>query len=159
MNGGGLEAFFTVSEQLLLFLGSVLLGAGLGVIFDIFRIIRIIFPPAGRDAPTAAADMLYMLIFGLGVFLFSAVFGRGEVRFFYAAGAGLGALLYLLTIGSVITGIVRSCCNAIRAALNNLYGKCIMIFSFLFGKKAENNTSKKIIIKKARKRPDKTYRF
>ena len=38
------ETFFTVSEELVLFGLSCLAGAVIGVFYDIFRVIRIIFP-------------------------------------------------------------------------------------------------------------------
>ncbi|MBQ8569371.1 MAG: spore cortex biosynthesis protein YabQ [Oscillospiraceae bacterium] len=110
----GLETFFTVPQQLLLFLLSVITGIGLGIVYDIFRAFRVLIPLFRKKAATAAADVLYMLIFGITVFLFSAVFGRGQVRFFYAAGAGIGALLYILTAGNVVIGILRCCCGRIH---------------------------------------------
>ena len=121
MNSDGLETFFTANEQLELFLGSVLLGTALGAVFDVFRIIRIIFPAAGKKAAVTVCDILYMLIFGAAVFLYSAVFGRAEVRFFYAAGAFLGAVLFSLTVGQAVTSAVRSCREAVIKLLMKIY--------------------------------------
>lgn len=110
----GLETFFTVPQQLLLFLLSVIIGMGLGIVYDIFRGLRVLIPLFRKKAATAVSDIVYMLVFGITVFLFSAVFGRGQVRFFYAAGAGAGALLYILTAGNVVIGILKCCCGRIH---------------------------------------------
>ncbi len=104
---GGLETFFTVSEQTFIFLFSVLAGIVYGFFFDILRVIRIIFPFMRKKIPTAVLDFIFMLLFGFGIFLTGAFMGRGNVRFFYIAGAFLGAVLYLATVGNSVTGIIR----------------------------------------------------
>ena len=117
---GGIETFFTIPQQVFIFLSSVILGGGLGIVFDIFRALRIIFPFMGRKLPTAAADIFCMIIFGLAIFLLSAVMGRGVVRFFCVVGAGLGAVLYLSTVGNTVTVILRRLCKGIRSAVKRL---------------------------------------
>lgn len=117
---GGIETFFTVPQQVFIFLSSVILGGGLGVVFDIFRALRIIFPFLGRKLPTAAADIICMIIFGLSVFLLSAVMGRGVVRFFCVIGAAIGAVLYLATVGNTVTVILRRVCGGIRSSAKKL---------------------------------------
>ncbi len=104
---GGTETFFTIPQQVFLFLASVLMGVALGVIYDIFRAFRVIFPIMRSKLMTAAADIIYMIIFGIGVFMLSAYMGRGEVRFFYCIGAGLGALTYIMTAGNAVLGVIK----------------------------------------------------
>lgn len=104
---GGLETFFTVSEQTFIFLFSVLAGTVYGFFFDILRVIRIVFPFMRKKFPTAVLDFIFMLLFGFGIFLIGAFMGRGSVRFFYIAGAFLGAVLYLATVGNSVTGLIR----------------------------------------------------
>ncbi|MGN1415947.1 MAG: spore cortex biosynthesis protein YabQ [Oscillospiraceae bacterium] len=117
---GGIETFFTVPQQVFIFLCSVILGGALGVVYDVFRAVRIIFPFLGRKIPTAAADILYMIIFGLAVFLLSALMGRGVVRFFCIAGAAIGAVLYLTAVGNTVTGLLRRLCGGLRKAFSKL---------------------------------------
>lgn len=117
---GGIETFFTVPQQVFIFLSAVILGGGLGIVFDVFRALRIIFPFLGKRLPTAAADIICMMIFGLAVFLLSAVMGRGVVRFFCVVGAALGALLYLAAVGNTVTDILRKLCNAVRRGAKKL---------------------------------------
>lgn len=103
-----LETFFSVSEQCSLFLLSVILGMGIGVFYDVFRTLRIVFPPAAKKNAVFAEDIIFMAVSGAAVFLYAAVLCRGQVRFFCVVGTFLGFALYLATVGSIIVGILRS---------------------------------------------------
>lgn len=103
-----IETFFTVSEQCTLFMLSVILGLGIGVFYDIFRTLRIVFPPAAKKNAVFAEDIVFMVISGAAVFVYAAVLCRGQVRFFCVIGTFLGFLLYIATVGSLIVGILRS---------------------------------------------------
>lgn len=115
------ESFFTVYEQTRLFLLSVAMGAVFGIIFDIFRALRVIFPFLKKNIPTIICDILFVIICGLGIYFFSLVFARGEVRMYYAAGALLGMIIYLMTAGTVIMGIIRSFFGFIYSAVHGLW--------------------------------------
>lgn len=108
-----LETFFTVSEQCSLFLLSVVLGLGIGVFYDVFRVLRIVFPPAAKKNAVFAEDIVFMAASGAAIFLYAAVLCRGQVRFFCVIGTFLGFLLYIVTVGSLIVGILRSIASAI----------------------------------------------
>lgn len=108
-----LETFFTVSEQCSLFLLSVVLGLGIGVFYDVFRVLRIVFPPAAKRNAVFAEDIVFMAASGAAIFLYAAVLCRGQVRFFCVIGTFLGFLLYIATVGSLIVGILRSIASAI----------------------------------------------
>ena len=108
-----LETFFTVSEQCSLFLLSVVLGLGIGVFYDVFRVLRIIFPSAAKKKAVFAEDMIFMVVSGAAVFVYAALLCRGQVRFFCVIGTFLGFLLYIVTVGSLIVGILRSIASAI----------------------------------------------
>ncbi len=116
-----LETFFTVSQQTLQFLLSVVLGAGLGVVYDIFRVLRIVFPTARKKGAVCAADIIFMIICGIAVFLFSAMFCRGQVRFFCIFGAAPGFILYMLTIGHFVAGIFKAVASAVSKVLQKVY--------------------------------------
>lgn len=108
-----LETFFTVSEQCSLFLLSVVLGLGIGVFYDVFRTLRIVFPPAAKKNAVFAEDIVFMAASGAAVFVYAAVLCRGQVRFFCVLGTFLGFLLYIATVGSLIVGILRRIAAAI----------------------------------------------
>lgn len=101
------EAFFTVREQTLLFLLTIPLGIVLGVLYDVFRALRVMFPPLRKTIPTAVCDIIYFQLCGICIYLFSLIFARGEIRAFYWLGAAIGGALYLLTVGTVVIGIIR----------------------------------------------------
>ena len=114
MDQSGPETFFTVPEQVMIFLGSVLIGTALGAVYDIFRVIRVIFPRTGKIIPTAAADILYLVIFAGVMFMYCAINAGGGARGFCIAGAMLGAVLYLFTVGDIIVGFLREICSRLR---------------------------------------------
>lgn len=116
-----LETFFSVSEQTELFLLSVILGAGLGILYDCFRVVRIIFPPAKKAGAVCLLDIIFWLCYGFAVFLYSVLLGRGQVRFFYFFGSAAGFILYLISIGNLITGIIRKVVEFIYNTLQRVY--------------------------------------
>ena len=64
-----LETFFTPTEQSLLFLYSALLGVGLSLVYDVFRVFRAIIPHT--SFLVAFEDIVFCLIWGLALFVFS----------------------------------------------------------------------------------------
>lgn len=120
-----LNTFFSVSQQTASFLLSVLLGAALGVVYDCFRVARILLPPLAKPKPTFFEDVLFWLIYGFCVFCFAAASARGQVRVFMFFGSILGFTLYILTIGNLITGIIRSIVTAVYKILHKVYSALI----------------------------------
>lgn len=100
-----LESFFTISQQAQLFLISCAFGIPLGILFDIFRVIRTILPH--NTLLVAIEDILYMIIYAVFMTAFTIVCARGEYRFFYTAGNILGFSVYFFTAGNVIVGVIR----------------------------------------------------
>ena len=120
-----LETFFSVSQHTSLFLMSVVLGAILGIVYDVFRAIRIIFPPAAKDGAVIAEDILFCVICGFSLFFFSTLAARGQIRFFILLGASLGFMLYILTVGNIIIGILRLVFGTIYSGLRKVYSLII----------------------------------
>lgn len=116
-----LDTFFSISQQTALFLLSVVLGAALGVVYDCFRVFRIVFPPAAKNAAVAVEDIIFWLFYGFCVFCYSAVLARGQVRFFIVLGSLIGFVLYLVTIGNAVTGIIRRIVTAVYKVLRKVY--------------------------------------
>ena len=136
------ETFVPVCRQTELFLLSVLLGGGLGVLYDVFRALRAVFPVMGRAVPTAVCDVVYLVLCGIGIFLFSVIAGDGQVRGYYCLGAFLGAVLYLLTAGTVIIGIIRTGFGTAYRIIGSLFRRAAKPFAGMFkkiGTKKGNN--------------------
>lgn len=124
------EAFMPVCRQTELFLLSVLLGGCLGVLWDVFRAVRAIFPVMGKSVPTAVCDALYIVLCGIAIYFFSLIAGDGMVRGYYWAGAFIGALIYILTAGTVVIGIIRAVFGTIYKVIGGIFRK---IFSPVIG--------------------------
>ena len=110
-----------MSEHTSLFLLSVVMGAALGVVYDCFRVFRILFPPASKSKAVAAEDIIFWLIYGFCIFCYAAAFGRGQIRFFIVLGSLTGFILYIVTVGNFITGIIRRIVTAVYKILHKVY--------------------------------------
>ena len=116
-----LNTFFSVSQHTSLFLMSVVLGAALGILYDCFRVLRIVFPPAAGRKAVIAEDIIFWLIYGFCIFCYAASFARGQVRFFMFFGSLIGFVLYIVTVGNLITGVIRRVFDAVYKILHKVY--------------------------------------
>ncbi|MDE6784651.1 MAG: spore cortex biosynthesis protein YabQ [Ruminococcus sp.] len=113
------ETFFTIQEELTLFGLSCLFGAALGVYYDIFRCLRLIFPH--NRIMTASEDILFLMGYGIFLTAFASAAARGELRFYFIIGNSLGFIVYLLTIGSLITRILKKILNLIKIIVGIIF--------------------------------------
>ena len=73
-----------VNTQTMIFFQSLLLGAALGMVYDLFRIFRVAVPlPAGM---IVVEDVLYFVFCGFVSFFFAMTVNFGQVRFFILLG-------------------------------------------------------------------------
>lgn len=70
----GLESFFTASQQLRLFVLSCAFGIPIGILFDIFRVIRMFFPHG--KILVAAEDILFFIFYGIFLMCFTITCGK-----------------------------------------------------------------------------------
>lgn len=89
-----------VINQANLFLIFVINGAIIGLVFDIFRILRKSFKTS--DIITIIQDILFWIITGLIILYSIFVFNNGEIRFFMFIGIFLGVGLYMLLLSRYI---------------------------------------------------------
>ena len=99
------ETFFSVSEELVLFGISCLAGAVIGVFYDVFRVIRIIFPH--NAVLVTIEDIIFLLCYAVFAMSFSSAAVRGEMRGYYILGNIIGFVIYFFTVGSVVTESIR----------------------------------------------------
>lgn len=104
------DTYLTIHEELLLFLGSVLLGCALEMLFDLFRAFRLIIPH--KTAAAALEDILFMLIWAGAVVCFTSVFAKGDLRIFYIIGNIIGFILWRVTIGNPLVRLLSKILNA-----------------------------------------------
>ena len=144
------ETFFSVSEELRLFGLSCIFGALLGVCFDLFRAVRLIFPH--NWLLTAVEDILFMGLYAVFLTAFASAAARGEMRFYYVIGNLIGFVLYLATVGSLFIRIAGKLFSAVKwifRVATSPFRKCFA----LLRKKAESQFvgTAKIIVKPLKK--------
>jgi spore cortex biosynthesis protein YabQ len=89
-----------VINQASLFLIFVINGIIIGLVFDIFRILRKSFKTS--DIITTIEDILFWIITGIIILYSIFVFNNGEIRFFMFIGIFLGVILYILLLSNYI---------------------------------------------------------
>ena len=110
---------FTVSFQTWVFLGSIGIGAILGIGYDLFRISRVAFPLPSWFI--LAEDCCFFLLCALVTFGYMLNTTEGRVRLFILAGEMIGFTLYYLTIGSVVMAVARVVFRFVYGVLKALY--------------------------------------
>ena len=108
-----------LEQQASVFLLSLLVGAALGVLYDVFRISRVAFYTS--PAVVFAEDVLFFLICGVTTFFFGLTVMEGTLRAFLLIGELLGAVLYHFTLGRLVMRVATKIIGIIKA-----------IFRFLF---------------------------
>lgn len=86
-----------ISQQLAMFLRSILLGGTLGLVYDLLRALRCL----GGRLWGGLLDALYCLIAGSALFLFIMA-GSGELHLFILAGALGGAVLFFCLFSQML---------------------------------------------------------
>ncbi len=109
----------TVAEETLIFLYSCLLGCGLAMVYDLFRILRLAFP--GGKAAVFIEDGIFVIIATLATFVFCVNFCNGYFRVFVAIGEILGFILYYFTVGVLVFRAAKSIINGVKAVLRFLH--------------------------------------
>ncbi len=86
--------------QFMIFLFSCFLGIVLGLLYDAFRLVRMIINR--HNIFIFIQDIIYFLLSAFITFLFVLIFNDGESRFYILAGEGIGWIVYHLTFGEFI---------------------------------------------------------
>ena len=119
-----------VSNQANLFLIFTLEGITIGLIFDIFRILRKSFKTS--DIVTYIEDILFWLITGILLLYTIFVFNYGEIRFFMFVGIFLGAMLYMLLISRYVIKISVTVIEILKKIITFIFKISIFPFRFIY---------------------------
>ncbi len=119
-----------VLNQAYLFLIFIINGFIIGLIFDIFRILRKSFKTS--DFLTYIEDILFWIITGIIVLYSIFIFNNGEIRFFMFIGILLGAILYLLLISKYVIKISVKTIQEIKKAINFIIKIIILPFKIIY---------------------------
>lgn len=113
----------TIAKETQLFLWSLLLGAGLSVLYDVLRVLRL--ETHHRNAVICIEDILYFLVCSVITFGFLLKDNCGEVRGYVLIGELIGWVLWHLTIGSAAVHICAVVFSAVKHFL-------IFLFKIIF---------------------------
>ena len=92
-----------VENQAYLFLVFTINGIIIGLLFDIFRILRRSFKTS--DSITYVQDILFWILTGFILLYSIFTFGNGEIRFYMFLGVFLGCLIYMLLFSKYFINI------------------------------------------------------
>lgn len=136
-------------------------GILVGVIFDIFRILRKSFKTP--DWLTLIEDILVWQIVSAMIIYSIFIFNNGQIRIYFFIGIVIGIILYLLTISKIFIVINVKILNIIKKTINLCLTPFFLIIKFL--KKLFINPVIKIyiklqkIIKESKKKTEKKRRI
>lgn len=91
----------TFAQQSTAFLCSLVFGAAAGLLYDIFKIIRMTL--CKGKASVFVTDFLYVFIVSLNLFIFSVAYMLGFFRVFVTIGSFLGFVICRLTLGRLLS--------------------------------------------------------
>ena len=95
----------TLSSQLLSLGISALVGLALAVVYDVFRVTRILFRTGKIDM--YVQDILYGIAAAFITFLLALAVNSGEIRFYIIGGELIGMAVYFLTLGRITVRIAK----------------------------------------------------
>ena len=101
--------------QAWLFLSTVLLGAIVGLFYDIFRVARKVVPHPSWVVQLE--DILFWIIVTGGMFYFMLNRNFGEIRPFSVVGLVCGAALYFTTISRMILSVLVTVINFLKRVI------------------------------------------
>ena len=106
-------------EQLTIFICFIITGMILGIIFDIFRILRKSFKTS--DFVTNIEDIIFGITTGIVLLIAIFLFNNGELRLFIFIGIILGTFIYMLLISRYFIKL--------NVAIINLVKKIIILLT------------------------------
>ena len=128
-----------VAEQVYIFLGTILVGAIMGVIFDFFRALR--RNGNTRNIVVYIQDIVFWLIVAVIIITSSFILNNGDLRGYMLIGYLLGSFLYMLILSNYIKGFFVFIMNIISKGVEVLL-KPIKQLVEKFEKKEENFETK-----------------
>ena len=90
-------------NQTYLFIVFTIVGIIIGILFDIFRILRKSFKT--KDIVTYIEDILFWILTGIIILFSMYKFSNGELRFFMIIGIIMGTLMYMITFSKYVIKI------------------------------------------------------
>ena len=135
-------------NQAYLFLVFSLTGVVIGILFDLFRILRRTIKTS--NIITYIEDVLFWILTGLLILYNIWFFNNGEIRIFMFLGVILGVLIYMSTLSNIIikvfTKILQTIIKVLELpfkTLKNIFKKIITLILPIFTKITKKLTNKR----------------
>lgn len=118
-----------INEQATLLLYSILLGVGLGAVYSVLTVIKTLF--YSNKVVETILNLIYFPLSAIIFFFFVIGVCGGEWRLYMALGVIFGALVFIQTLGKIITvplcAIIRRIQKLLLKILRQIKGKIIKI--------------------------------
>ena len=124
-------------KELLIFWYSCLLGIGLGILYDVFRIIRMLINK--RNITIFLQDIIYFIVSGFVTFIFVLGINEGQSRFYILAGEGIGWIVYHITLGEKIYHCSENIVKMIHTKFRNFSKNIFLNIKKILNKSKKNN--------------------
>jgi len=118
-----------VTNQAFLFLIFIINGIQIGILFDIFRILRKSFKTS--DITTYIQDILFWVLTGFILLYSIFTFSNGEIRFYMFLAVFLGCLLYMLMFSKYFIKINVGIILTIKKVLGKILSILILPFKII----------------------------
>lgn len=117
-----------LAEQTKVFILVSLLGAVLGLAYDVFRGFRIAL--GGGKIVTALFDILFCACCAVSFFASALTLQQGQIRGYAVVGCVLGALLYFSALSplvSAVIGKIAAAASRVPACIKRVFKKIVHI--------------------------------
>lgn len=119
-----------IENQCYLFLVYTINGFFIGILFDIFRVLRKSFET--NDITTYFEDILFWLLTGLSLLYSIFTFSNGEIRLYMFLGVFLGCLTYMMLISKYFIKINVKIVVFLKKIFGIIFSILLLPIKFLF---------------------------
>jgi len=121
----------SMTGQAVLFLSTVLVGAVIGLFYDVFRIFR-------KTAPHSVfavqlEDLFFWAVATVGTFYFMLTQNYGEIRLFSVLGVAIGITLYFATISRWVVKIFVVIVTYLKRVVASVVKIVLLPFRIILG--------------------------
>lgn len=139
-----------LAEQTRIFLYALGFGFLLGILYDVFRTLRLII--SRSRGFILFMDLLYFALCAFLTFCFILVVDSGRVRAYVALGEILGWLIYYFSFGSIALKVSNAVVVLFKRFTSALFKPIKRIFNRIFRKMEKFSEKSKKIIRKSDKK-------
>lgn len=105
-----------ISAQTIELLFSAILGCGIGVLFDAFRVLRTFLPQS--RVTTAILDVVFWIIATLALFTFILTVSEGRMRAYVLFGVFCGGFVYMSALSHIVFKVLLAVIRTVRKLLS-----------------------------------------